>query len=246
MTLDFTFQRTGDLKEITSYPAWLQDVLDETFTARQRVIDHPIIAGMRDARLDARQVEAFLLNGWPVVEQFPQYMAMNLRKLSYGSSRGQDLARRYLTRNIRVEQNHADYWVDWAAAHEVSKHALMKRSRPPLAYALSHWCWKSSNIDPLAASIAATNYAIEGVTGEWTTLVCSADTYAMSFPEPMRRKAMRWLKLHAQYDDDHPWEALEIVATLLGNAPGRDEVHAIKTGIVTSLEYYKVSLDCCL
>ena len=27
--------------------------------------------------------------------------------------------------------------------------------------------------------------------------------------------AMRWLRVHAEYDDTHPWEALEIVATLL-------------------------------
>jgi pyrroloquinoline quinone (PQQ) biosynthesis protein C len=244
--LDPTFQRVGDLKDIASYPAWLGDVLADTHAVKQTVIDHPIFAAMREARLEPRQAEAFLVNGWPVVEQFPQYMAMNLQKLSYGHSRGEDLARRYLTRNIRVEQNHADYWVDWAAAHDVSKRALMKGTGPSIAYALSHWCWKSSNTDPLAASIAATNFAIEGVTGEWSTLVCSSDAYANSFPAPMRRKAMRWLSLHAHYDDAHPWEALEIVATLLGNAPGVDEVHEVKRSIEMSYEYFKLSLDCCL
>lgn len=244
--MDSTFQRVGDLKDIASYPSWLGDVLDETAAAKKRVVDHPIFAAMRDALLDSRQVQAFMVNGWPVIEQFPQYMAMNLQKLSYGHSRGQDLARRYLTRNIRVEQNHADYWVDWAAAHDVSKRSLMKASSPALAYSLSHWCWKSSNSDPLAASMAATNYAVEGVTGEWSALVCSTDTYASSFPESMRRKAMRWLNLHAHYDDAHPWEALEIVATLLGNAPSADDVEAVKRSIAMSFEYYKVSLDCCL
>jgi pyrroloquinoline quinone (PQQ) biosynthesis protein C len=244
--LDPTFQRVGDLKDIASYPAWLGDVLAETLAAKQTVIGHPIFAAMREARLEQRQAEAFLVNGWPVVEQFPQYMAMNLQKVRYGHSRGEDLARRYLTRNIRVEQNHADYWVDWAAAHDVSKRALLKASGPSMAYALSHWCWKSSGGDPLAASIAATNFAIEGVTGEWSTFVCSSDTYANSFPVAMRRKAMRWLSLHAHYDDAHPWEALEIVATLLGNAPGVDEVQAVKRSIQMSYEYFKMSLDCCL
>ncbi|SAL66149.1 hypothetical protein AWB74_03702 [Caballeronia arvi] len=244
--LDPTFQRVGDLKDIASYPAWLGDVLAETNEAKRQVIDHPIFAAMREAELTTHQAEAFLVNGWPVVEQFPQYMAMNLQKLRYGHSRGEDLARRYLTRNIRVEQNHADYWVDWAAAHDVNKRALMKGSGSSLAYALSHWCWKSSSGDPLAASIAATNFAIEGVTGEWSAFVCSSETYANSFPASMRRKALRWLSLHAHYDDAHPWEALEIVATLLGNAPGVDEVHAVKRSIQMSYEYFKVSLDCCL
>ena len=244
--MDPTFNRLGELKNIGSYPAWLGDILDKTAAAKQRVIDHPIFAAMREAQLTPRQAEAFLVNGWPVVEQFPQYMAMNLQKLRYGHSRGEDMARRFLTRNIRVEQNHADYWVDWAAAHDVSKLNLTKRGGPSLAYALSHWCWKSSSADPLAASVAATNYAIEGVTGEWSTLVCSSDKYALSFAPAIRRKAMRWLSLHAHYDDEHPWEALDIVATLLGNAPGVNEVHAVKESIEMSFEYYKVSLDCCL
>lgn len=115
-----------------------------------------------------------------------------------------------------------------------------------MAYALSHWCWKSSGGDPLAASIATTNFAIEGVTGEWSTFVCSSDTYANSFSAAMRRKAMRWLSLHAHYDDAHPWEALEIVATLLGNAPGVDEVQAVKHSIQMSYECFKMRLDCCL
>jgi pyrroloquinoline quinone (PQQ) biosynthesis protein C len=61
-----------------------------------------------------------------------------------------------------------------------------------------------------------------------------------------RRKAMRWLSLHAHYDDAHPWEAPETVARLLGNAPGVDEVHAVKRSIEMSYAYLKVSLDCCL
>ncbi|HEY1610198.1 MAG TPA: iron-containing redox enzyme family protein [Paraburkholderia sp.] len=244
--MDLTFERVGDLKDIASYPAWLADVLAETAEAKASVVTHPIFAAMRDARLGQRQAEAFLVNGWPVVEQFPQYMAMNLHKVRYGHSRGDDLARRYLTRNIRVEQNHADYWVDWAAAHDVSKRALMQSNGPTRAFALSHWCWKSSSVDALPAAIAATNFAIEGVTGEWATFVCSTDTYARSFPESIRRKTMRWLSLHAHYDDAHPWEALEIVATLLGHAPGADEVRAVKRSIVMSYEFFKMSLDCCV
>ncbi|MEA3119718.1 MAG: hypothetical protein QOI13_2988 [Paraburkholderia sp.] len=244
--MDPSFHRVGELKNIGSYPAWLGDVLDKTAGAKQRVIAHPIFAAMREAQLTTRQAETFLVNGWPVVVQFPQYMAMMLQRLRYGHSRGEDMARRFLTRNIRVEQNHADYWVDWAAAHDVSKLTLMKGSSASLAYALSHWCWKSGNADRLAASIAAINYAIEGITGEWSTFVCSSDAYALSFAPTIRRKAMRWLSLHAHYDDEHPWEALDIVATLLGNAPDANEIYEVQRSIEMSFEYYKIGLDCCL
>jgi len=52
--------------------------------------------------------------------------------------------------------------------------------------------------------IAATNYAVEGATGEWSCVVCSKVTYARSLPEQIRIPAMRWLEVHAEYDDTHP------------------------------------------
>lgn len=244
--MDATFERLGPLKDLASYPAWLQQIVTDTAVDKQQILGHAVFAKMRDAKLPPKEFAAFLVNGWPVVEQFPQYMAMNLLKLSYGQSKGMDMARRYLTRNIRVEQNHADYWVDWAEAHDVSKEKLAGNHGPALAYALSHWCWTSSSKDSLVASVAATNYAIEGVTGEWATFVCSSPNYEESLPESIRKKTMRWLRLHAHYDDAHPWEALDIVATLLGNAPAKDAVDSVRTGIRLSYQYFKLSLDCCL
>jgi hypothetical protein len=32
---------------------------------------------------------------------------------------------------------------------------------------------------------------------------------------------MKWLKLHAKYDDAHPWEALEIIVTLVATPIGK-------------------------
>lgn len=244
--MDATFERLGPLKDLASYPTWLQQIVTETNEDKQLIVGHAVFAQMRDATLPAKEFAAFLVNGWPVVEQFPQYMSMNLLKLGYGQSRGMDMARRYLTRNIRVEQNHADYWVDWAEAHDVSKEKLTGAHGPALAYALSHWCWTSSSRDSLVASIAATNYAIEGVTGEWATFVCSSSKYEESLPESIRKKTMRWLRLHAHYDDAHPWEALDIVATLLGHAPSKAEIDAVRTSIRRSFQYFRLSLDCCL
>jgi len=240
------FTREGDLKNAASYPLWLQEVLLETGAAKSRVMSHPLFRALRDGELGLHAMRAFLINGWPVINQFPQYMGMNLQKIGPEETPGSRMARRYLTRNIRVEQNHADYWVDWAAAHDVSREDLQAGEAPPLAFALSHWCWKSSNADPLHASMAATNFAVEGVTGEWSTLLCSRDTLAHSYPEPIRKKTMRWLRLHAHYDDAHPWEALDIVATLLGRAPRVADIREVKRSIQRSYEYFEVSLNCCL
>lgn len=240
------FIREGDLKNTASYPLWLQEVLLETGAAKSRVTGHPLFRALRDGQLGVREMRAFLINGWPVIDQFPQYMGMNLQKLGPEETLGSRMARRYLTRNIRVEQNHADYWVDWAAAHGVTREELQSGEAPSLAFALSHWCWKSSSADPLASAIAATNFAIEGVTGEWSTLLCSRDTLEHSYPESIRKKTMRWLRMHAHYDDAHPWEALDIVATLLGRAPRVADILHVKRSIQRSYEYFEVSLDCCL
>lgn len=241
-----SFSREGDLKELASYPQWLQDLVAETHSARQQVVAHPIFAAMSSAQIDPKAMRAFFVNGWPVIDQFPQYMGMNLQKLGPKETPGTRMARRYLTRNIRIEQNHADYWVDWAAAHDVSRNLMQEASGPSLAYALSHWCWKSCNSDALPVAIAATNFAIEGVTGEWSSLVCSSDALERSYPDEIRKRAMRWLKMHAHYDDAHPWEALDIVATLLGRAPRTQDVRDVQRSVKNSYEYLKVSLDCCL
>jgi pyrroloquinoline quinone (PQQ) biosynthesis protein C len=98
----------------------------------------------------------------------------------------------------------------------------------------------------LVVAIAATNYAIEGATGEWSAVVCSQETYADMFPPDLRKRAMKWLKMHAQYDDSHPWEALEIICTLAGNDPSVQLQADLRTAICKSYEYMYLFLESCM
>ncbi|PRE08583.1 TenA family transcriptional regulator [Burkholderia multivorans] len=238
------FERTGELMDLGSYPAWLRDVVDATAELKERVRMHPVFGDMSRGALSGAQLRTFFVTGWAVVSQFPEYMAMNLLKTAALRSRGDEKARRYLIRNIRVEQNHVDHWVNWANASGVAVERLLRGDAPPAGFALSHWCWKSASADGLAESMAATNYAIEGVTGEWSARLCETD-YEQQFDPSLRHRAMRWLRLHAEYDDTHPWEALDIVATLLGQAPSAEQVRAVEQSIRNSLTYFEASLDCC-
>ena len=244
--MDDSFARTGALTDIGSYPAWAQDLAADCAAVRETVAAHELFRLMRDAQLQPAQARLFLAGVWPVIEQFPQYMAMNLLKVQMGRSRGHDEARRYLIRNIRVEQNHADHWMEWSLASGLAKEDLLYAEVPPEAQALSHWCWHTCERDALAAGMAATNYAIEGVTGDWSTLVCSQDDYEQTFPAESRAKAMKWLKLHAKYDDTHPWEALEIICTLVGTRPNRRYYELIRDRVLTSYRYMRMALDACL
>ena len=240
------FIRQGELTNLASYPQWAEDMVGSCAESRERVASHELFHRMRDADLSAEQLYTFFVAVWPVIEQFPQYMALNLLKVQYGRTRGHDLARRYLIRNIRVEQSHADHWVEWALASGLARDDLLEGDVPLESQALAHWCWHTCERDALAAAMAATNYAIEGVTGDWAALVCSSDVYEGGFDPALRAKAMKWLKLHAKYDDTHPWEALEIICAIMGTNPSPRGYSMVRNSVLTSFEYMRLTLDHCL
>jgi len=237
------FLRTGDLKSIGSYPVWLQRVVRETNLDKARVVEHELFTLMRDARLPLPAMQRFLVGVWQTIEQFPRFMSMNLKKAGYSESVGEDMARRYLIHNIRVEQKHADHWAEWARSAWLGVADLKAGSDVEGLRALAHWCWYVCDTASLAVAVAATNYAVEGATGEWACRVCSQTTYAESLPQEIRAPAMRWLKVHAEYDDTHPWEALDIVATLLGHAPSPQQIAEVRQAIRSSYLYMEMALD---
>ena len=240
------FVRQGDIKSLESYPDWVRKMVADTAPDRERIVSHPLFRQMRDASLSPAAMRAFLIGVWPTIEQFPQFMAMSLLKARYGRSRGEDMARQYLIKNIRIENRHADHWRAWAEASGVSFEDLLHT--PPIAgmHALAHWCWTVCDTEDLAVAMAATNYAVEGATGDWSSVVCSQATYANVFPEHKRHAAMRWLRLHADYDDVHPWEALDIIATLLGQAPCARAVERVTQAVRTSWQYMALAADVAL
>lgn len=244
--MESQFVRTGQLMDLASYPQWLQEIVAECDEARHTVVAHEIFQQMHAGVLSAAAMRCFLASFWPVIEQFPQYMAMNLLKVQYGLGAGHTMTRKYLIRNIRVEQNHVEYWIDWSRGHGLKRDDLLSGWRSNSADALSHWCWHTCERDPLAVAMAATNYAIEGTTGEWAAFVCNSSAYENGFPDDVRKPAMKWLRVHAHYDDTHPWEALEIIATLLGHWPQERDVASVRSAIVKSYQYMSWAFDDCL
>jgi pyrroloquinoline quinone (PQQ) biosynthesis protein C len=239
------FERTGPVDQLSSYPIWAQDMVTECNPHKQAVVDHEIFALMREAKLDGASTSKFMRGVWPVIERFPGYMAQSLLKTRFGRSTGDNLARRWLVRNIRVEQNHAEYWLDWAEGAGVSRDEVLHGWISPDIAVLANWCEEVSRDGTLAAGIAATNYAVEGATGEWSQLVYESQAYADSFTPSARASSLKWLKLHAAYDDTHPWEALEIVCTLVGMAPPVHEVKHISECITRSYRSMVMTLDKC-
>lgn len=240
------FERSGPLTEVSSYPQWAQDMIGECEDAKQEVVNHEMWSKMRECRLEPEEGKNFMVGLWPVIEGFPGYMARSLLKTRYGRSEGDNLARRWLVRNIRVEQNHAEYWLNWAEGHGIRREEVLHGPLPPGTQTLANWCEEVSGRGSLVAGLAATNYAVEGATGEWAQRVYESKEYAESFPPTTRKASLRWLQLHAAYDDEHPWEALEIICTLLGASPSALEVAHISECVRRTYVCMRLFGDRCL
>lgn len=244
------FELSGPQMELASYPRWTQQMVADCQSARDRVFNHPLWALMKTGHLDPVSTRNFMVGVWPVIERFPGYMAHNLLKTHFGRSPGDNMARKWLVRNIRVEQNHADYWLNWAEGAGVAADDVIHGVLPAGTQALADWCEEiSANKDgdvALAAGLIATNYAVEGATGDWSQLIYESQAYADSLPVEGRKASLRWLQLHAAYDDAHPWEALEIVCTLVGDNPSSAVVahltHCVEKSYLTMAQ----TLDHCL
>ena len=123
---------------------------------------------------------------------------------------------------------------------------MLDGPRPVAMTLISDWSWRVCESGDLAEALAATNYAIEGVTGEWTPGVARSAAYRAGILHGEQRAAMRWLDAHADYDDHHPWQALELIGALAGPDPGALRVRTIRTAITRSYELYTVALDAAL
>ncbi len=225
------------------YPQWLKDIVHETSPNAQAVAHHEAWYQFSDATIPEEKHHALLIGFWPLIERFPQFLALNLLKCTFGEDRALNKARGWLIKNLRVEQRHAEWYQDWAQCASISRQNLYQGYRPAAATAIIDWCWHVCESGGLAEGMAATNFAIEGVTGDWCELVWKSADYRGFFPESEQKKAMKWIQAHAAYDDLHPVEALDIIYALLGDAPAVRDIQQVKGAILKSYDLYRLALD---
>lgn len=225
------------------YPNWLQEVVETTDRTAYTIAHHQAWSQFSDGTIPQPKHHALLMGFWPLIERFPQFLALNLLKCSYGADPALSAARGWLIKNLRIEQRHAEMYRDWAVNAGIPRDTLFGATPPAAATAITDWCWHVCESGGLAEGMAATNFAIEGVTGVWTQMVWESPDYKLFFPEDHRRKAMRWIQAHAAYDDAHPVEALDIIYALLGKDPDPAEVHKVQNAIQKSYELYLLALD---
>jgi pyrroloquinoline quinone (PQQ) biosynthesis protein C len=218
-------------------------MLERLRPAWSGVLDSPLFTTTQPGALPEDAWRRTILEFFCVVESFPKYMGMTLAKTTFGRSPKDELARSWLIGNIKVEARHAEWYLDWGAGHGISR-AEITGYRPHAAVAgLDAWLWAVACRGTLAEAVGAINYAIEGTTGEWTRHVLPAFTERYDHD----KVALTWLANHAEYDDEHPVQALEIVKNALSadGEPAAAVVGRTESAIQRSLELFRAGFDYC-
>lgn len=229
---------------ISPHPAWVKDFLDFIKPYEDRVINSRIFKDISTGELSIKQFQGALINFYPLIESFPQYMALNLAKVPPGDSKRNKNTRNWLITNINQERLHTGWWKQFAAGFKVPIDILDNEIYPPPEMdAINDYLWRICTHGSLAEGIAASNYAVEGPTGQWTKNVKEGfEKYRNAEGIKINERTLEWVAAHASYDDMHPVEALEIIK-LYANT--EEEQAKVKQAAKRSLEYYALALDTC-
>jgi pyrroloquinoline quinone (PQQ) biosynthesis protein C len=167
--------------------------------------------GVANTRLTLEEMQGWILQIYPFIHAFPKFLAEALIKVE------DDYSRAYLIDNIRVEKAHAEHWIWMGMGFGLKREDMIdlaEGNRPLLCdvQSLTDWLWYINTKGTLAEAVAATSFAIEGVTGDLSRKVVKGfEAYRDHPGVEMGPKTYKWMREHAHYDDDHPKIALEVV-----------------------------------
>jgi pyrroloquinoline quinone (PQQ) biosynthesis protein C len=159
------------------------------------------------------EMQGWIMQIYPFIHAFPKFLAEGLIKVE------DDFSRSFLIDNIRVEKAHAQHWLWMGMGFGLKKEdmlTLAEGNRPVLrdVQSLTDWLWYINTKGSLAEAVAATSFAIEGVTGDAARKIAAGfEAYRGRPGVDMGPKTYKWMREHVQYDDEHPKIALEIVKT---------------------------------
>jgi pyrroloquinoline quinone (PQQ) biosynthesis protein C len=229
---------------LTPHPTWVENFLCHLKPYKDRVVNNRIFEDISYTRLSGSQFQGAIINFYPLIENFPKYMALTLAKVPAGNSRWSRKARYWLITNMNQERLHTDWWKQMARGFGVPTEALEKEIYPPPEMdAINNYLWRICTYGSLVEAISAANFAIEGATGEWTKKTkVGFQKYSNVRGYEIDEKSLEWVTAHASYDDKHPDEALEIIKAY---ATSREEQQKAMQAAKRSLEYYALALDYC-
>jgi len=190
---------------------WINDLHEYVKPYWNHLLDGPWAEGVTNGTLSLPEMQGWMIQLYPFIHSFPKFLAEALIKCT------DDYTRSFYIMNIRVEKAHAEQWL-WMGTGFGAKReemlALANGERQLLrdVQSLNDWLWYINTKGSLAEAVAATSFAIEGIAGDLARKVPAGFQYYRDEPAvDLSPKTYRWMRQHAQYDDEHPKIALEIV-----------------------------------
>lgn len=224
-------------KSFTPDPPWVIEMNQYLEPYRHAIWQTKLVQETSSGQLSLRQVRGWSIQFYPFIEHFPQFMATYLAKAS------DPVSRAFLIDNLRVEKRHADQWIHMAKGFGVPREELFTTPILPEVEALTHWMWSITNRGSFVEAVAATNYAIEGVTqGIASIMIRGFDKYHGKDGVFLDKKSYYWMEAHSRYDDLHPLEALEVIKL---HAIVTETQKKVQHAAQRSLEYLFRALEAC-
>lgn len=223
------------------HPPWVRKFLGAVEPHQKCVSNSPFFVEMAEGNLSMRRFRAGLLYFYPLIEAFPKYMGLTLAKVEQEDSRRNNAAREWLLQNINIERKHMLWYRQWAIDFGVSRKDLKKVVPPPEIDAVNNYLWRVVHGGSLAESLAAVNFGIEGPSGVWSKRAQKRiEIYKKRKGVKFRNGTLFWIKAHADYDDKHPEEALELIKMF---ARSREEQDRVTLAAQRSMAYYAMAAD---
>ena len=224
----------------TSNPQWVTEFEASAAPYVKRIVHCQYFNELSEGSLSLPRCRASLMNFYPLIQNFPKFMALNLAKTADPLHSVHGVVRDWLIENISVEKEHSNWWIDWAEGFGISQEEL--RDIQPIAEvdALQNFLWRICTYGSLVEGISATNLAIDGPTGLWARKIKSG-LYKYKDREGVRidEKSMQWVEGHAEYDDAHPKEALELIKMLATDEESQEKA---KQAAIRAFEYYAAAM----
>jgi pyrroloquinoline quinone (PQQ) biosynthesis protein C len=201
----------GTVVQFSPHPQWVEQLRAFLKPYWDEVVGGEWAEGVAARRLSIEEMRGWMLQIYPVIHTFPKFLAEALIKAE------DDYSRAFLIDNIRVEKAHAQHWAWMGTGFGLKVEEMVgyaEGERPVLrdVQSLTDWLWYINTRGSLPESVAATSFAVEGVTGDLARRVLAGfESYREIPGVDMNPKTCKWMREHARYDDAHSEIALEIV-----------------------------------
>jgi pyrroloquinoline quinone (PQQ) biosynthesis protein C len=203
----------GSMTEVheLSSPQWIESLNGYLKPYWSELINSDWAKAVGSGTMSVPEMQGWILQVYPFIHAFPKFLAEALIKVE------DDESRSFLIDNIRVEKAHAEHWIWMGIGFGLKREDMLdiaEGTRPVLrdVQSLTDWLWYINTKGTLAEAVAATSFAIEGITGDLARqVVAGFESYRGKPGVDMNPRTYKWMKEHALYDDEHPKIAMEIV-----------------------------------